>query len=135
MESEDLLRMTQAVVMLKRIKVIECQKCTKAFTKQKDYKLHKMKHDLQKIRVERIEKNRTFYGKKPGYVKTLQCDQCDMRFVANSTLKAHSVLHKSFPNICECGVGFYEQNDLESHMKLVHNKEIKNSAQKKITSN
>ncbi|XP_045535831.1 zinc finger protein 425-like [Papilio machaon] len=135
MEPGDLLKMTQAVVILKRIKVIKCKKCTKVFTKQKDYKLHKMKHDLQNIREERREKIRTFYGKKSGYKKTLQCDQCEMRFVAKSTLKAHSVLHKPFPNICGCGVGFYEKNDLESHIKLVHNKDIKNPIQKMKTSN
>lgn len=40
-----------------------------------------------------------------------------------STLEAHSILHKPFPHVCECGVGFYQKCDLDAHRLLVtHNK-------------
>ncbi|XP_013143126.1 PREDICTED: gastrula zinc finger protein XlCGF8.2DB-like [Papilio polytes] len=130
MKPRDLLEMTMAVVKLDRIKIIACKKCNKGFTKRKDYKLHKMKHDLKSMPEERIEKYRSFYGRNPSYEKKFQCDHCHLRFVSKDSVKLHSVLHYPFPNICDCGVGFYKKKDLESHMKMVHNKEIKKHIEK-----
>ncbi|CAK1595793.1 unnamed protein product [Parnassius mnemosyne] len=114
-------QMNEAVVVLQRIKIIECKKCPKAFTDMGDYKLHKLKHLLQNIQKRRKEKNKKYYqSNKEGFERKIQCDECDMKFVQSSTLEAHSALHKPFPHVCDCGVGFYVNNDLKCHIKLVH---------------
>ncbi|CAH2038009.1 unnamed protein product, partial [Iphiclides podalirius] len=93
-------KMREAVVLLRRIKVIECKKCSNAFTKRSDYKVHKLKHDLQTLQKRRKEKNKLYYQKVTvaGYEKKIECEECDMKFVEMSTLKAHSALHKPFPH-------------------------------------
>ncbi|CAG5051698.1 unnamed protein product [Parnassius apollo] len=113
--------MKQAVVVLQRIKILGCMKCPVAFSNMGDYKLHKLKHDLENIRKRRQEKSKKYYqSNKEGFEKKIQCDECDMKFVERSTLEAHSALHKPFPHVCDCGVGFYVYNDLKCHMELVH---------------
>lgn len=58
-------------------------------------------------------------------VKPYKCPDCDLSFVAQSTLDAHSILHLPFPHNCKCGIGYYEEQDLKCHIKLVHGTEKK----------
>lgn len=59
------------------------------------------------------------------YVKRFKCEECGAKFVQISTLEEHAVLHRPFPHVCHCGIGFYLKKDLGSHKNLVHSNEIK----------
>ncbi|XP_053607099.1 zinc finger protein 85-like [Plodia interpunctella] len=113
--SNRLIEDTQTMrVELERITVYECNECYFCYTTERDYKLHVLKHVKPIVKTEFTQER---YG---NFVKNFKCEDCNMRFVAESTLVAHSVVHLPFPHQCHCGIGYNKRDDLISHKKLVH---------------
>ncbi|KAF9407479.1 hypothetical protein HW555_012508 [Spodoptera exigua] len=103
-----------AYVAMERMQI---HNCTESFKSKTDYLLHNIEHVQANVRKRRsIEKTAT-----NGHIlKPYKCPDCDIKFAAQSTLDLHSMVHMPYPHVCPCGVGYYKQTDLISHIKLVH---------------
>ncbi|KAL4718635.1 hypothetical protein ACJJTC_015313, partial [Scirpophaga incertulas] len=103
---------TSVQVLVERLK-LKCKKCRCTFVCYNEYQRHiashiteQSRHDANRFRMKH------------------KCKQCRRKFVQLSTLKAHAIVHKPFPHMCHCGVGFRARADLQSHEALVHTPHI-----------
>ncbi|XP_059059135.1 zinc finger protein 91-like isoform X2 [Achroia grisella] len=104
--------------MLKRIKIFKCKKCSCCFLRQKEYAFHKLKH-VKPIMTEYTPNANN------GLKTHFECKECGWRFVKETTLKTHLIVHEPFPHICECGIGYYLEKDLQAHKEIMHPKRKK----------
>ena len=63
------------------------------------------------------------------YEKNLKCDQCNQTFTFPSELKKHKILHRSNPGFkcmkVNCNRWFFQNQDLNFHLQMHSNTEIK----------
>ncbi|KAJ8727897.1 hypothetical protein PYW08_016282 [Mythimna loreyi] len=120
-----------AYVSVKKVKIFKCETCHQNFYNNRDFMLHKLAHIQANVRNERkINKSNGYQDIEKPY----KCPHCDVSYVAQSTLEAHSILHLPFPHICKCGIGYYQKQDLKSHIKLVHSNEIEANEEELVKS-